>query len=507
MKNNNLKAAKLLLIGLMAFSYQTLSGQSKCDEGGKFFNDKRYRDAIEAYTACDILSLTNVLNFAKAVAENNFSSSNEKEQQEVIKRLNRLDKTPEVYYYLGLYYKEGKGVKQNSDSAIVNFEKAVTNVFRANLELAYLYEKSGKERKASLYFKKIADSEGMDIDDNEKARAMFYLGNFEKNDQDSRIELESKIKTALDWYEKAKELSSGELRRTLDNSINALLDTKIKKEVKLYNKNQKNRPIANTEVLIDGKIEAKTNENGNCSFWISFRETRDKPIMEFDISGYEKRMVDINDPNKWYLTPNKWLTSTENEIYERLNLKLGWGANKINFSTDNRDIESGWGNRFNAELNVNYFMSDKHPMFLGIGLRTNSYPFSKVDKYYYENLSYNTAYIPIGWKWQMVRFLYLNFQANFAYNFGAAYNNYLLDYELKDNKMITPFQIEFLSGLTLMKKGWGGIELNYGIAGFPVLNEEFKQTINDIEFKPFEGVSSISHGLILNVIIFIPGIK
>lgn len=487
-----IKLIKLLSIGLTIFYSQILYGQDNCDKANDFLEKEKFKEAVNAYS--DECPVDYYLNFAIAVAKNNYESK----ANEAFKCLQYLAKAKntyngKVYYYLGLYYKEGRGtmIPNNNDTAINYFLQSGTN--DANFELARLYKKTGQQEKSIEYFKKTADLS--DFDNRKTGEANYEVGEYyrQKGNQDE----------AIKYYRKAKKYEYSGAEEALDELL------KMTEEITILFKesNKKQKPIAKKTVRIDGEPKL-INDNGECKINI-LKKDRLEPEpkkIKVEVDGYEPTEFDVSK-TIIYLTPKNWLISKDNEPYSRLNVKFGWGANTINFNTDNRDIETGWGNRFNAELNYNHFLFDKHLLFSGIGFRTASYPFSKIDTFYYENLSYNTAYVPIGGKLQIVRFIYLNFQMNLAYNFGAAYNNHLLDYELKGNKMITPFQIEFSSGLTLMKKGWGGMELNYGMACLPVLNKEFKQTINGIEFKPFEGVSSISHGLILNVIVFIPGIK
>ena len=487
---------KLSFVMAMTLLCQFSYGQCNDEEGMKAYNDKKYEEAITALKKCHLVHLR----LPYAISVYNVSNSTKEEQKNALEKLESIPPSnldyKEARYYLGLFYKNGKGFASNDSIAIERFLQSGND--KALYELALLYEKFGKEKDAIEYFEMVANSQN--IDESKKGYANFKLGDY--------YEKKGNIDLALSYYEKARvngHLKAGE-------RYEELLKTSEEFTFALKNINN-DKPIARTNVRIDG-VSYPINGEGLCSFPLS-RETKIKgKELEIEVTGYQKGKLDPSTMTVFLIPNNIWskLTDTKNEQYARLNLKVGWGANKMNFNDRPRNIESGWGNQFNAELNVNFFTRGKHSLsllFLGIGFHTNSYPFSKIDTYYYENLSYKTAYIPIGLKWQIpkLHFLYLNVQSNLAYNFGTVYKNYLLDYELKDNNMIKPFQFEILFGLSLMKKGWGGVELNYGFSASSVLNDKFKQTINDIEFEPFYGVDAYPRRLILNVIIFIPGIK
>ena len=513
------KVTKLFIFCLTVFSYQTLLGQSKdCKDGDNFFTKGNYRQAIDAYKKGDASCY--YLKYAKAVAAKEFSYSYDSEQKEAVERLEKFLTssiiTPamkdSVYYYLGLYCKTGKGVEQSDTKAIEYFEKAKNNIPQANLELVRLYEKNKSEYYPPRYLDSIAYSDKLTQD--EKVEIMYRLGDHYMVQARKKEEKERNLDKALKWYNEANQNNINNVfKDKINDSIMVVLSSSFQREVVL--RDNKKRPLANKEVCIAGKPNIPTNANGKCVLEFTMREKMDiNPLIKLSIKGYDTVQYNLTEPNTLYFTSNsfwKKLISTDNEPYTRLNLKVGWGGNKIAFDAS-RDIKCGWGNSWNVELNMNFGKKipffKKSPLFVGLGFQHHSFPFSKIDKAYYENLSYNSIHMAFGWKYQIpkLRFVYLNIQTNYAFNFGTSYTNLLLDYEWKDNKITNLFHFQLLVGLTLMKKSWGGIEFNYCLTP-SILNTNYEQTINDIKFEPFLTLSSTSHSLLLNLIIYIPGIK
>jgi len=473
---------------------------SQCDKGKKLFDEKNYNGAMEELRTCQQQKLL----FGKSVYKSDKSDITY--QKEAIKALSSLSENDfdysEAQYYLGLFYKEGReGIEKNTTAAIKYFENARAKFPIANLELIYLYEKLGIKYSLSDYLDPIITSP--DINDNDKAEAMFRWGNYYMEQQGKK---EVNLDEALEWYNKAiLRAADIELEKKIKDSIEIILNSSVQKEVVLMDNNKK--PLAKKEVAITGKPDTKTDINGICKFEITMREKTDNPIIKLNIKGYNEVVFNMKTPTLIFTPNNFWekLTDSTNERGEvPLAFKVGWGANKLRLG---HNIEAGWGNRFNGELDMN--IGKESLILVGLGFQHNSYPFSKINNTYYENLSYSSTYLAMGGKWQVFKapkkfhFLYVNYQVNVGFNFGASYKNYLLDYELKNNGILTPLYIEYLAGLSLMKKGWGGLDLNYCFA-FDALNSSYKQTINGIEFEPLKyNYHSFSQSLLLNLVIFI----
>ena len=519
MKKYSLKKTLLTcsLTIVASLSYQMLYSQEGCEKGKVLLDGKSYKDAAEQLLLCRTTPQYKLL-YVKSVYY--WQGSPKHRNEEAIKVLNSFDKSmsdyEEAQYYFGLYYKDGKGVKQNLDSARIYFENAL-KIPRANLELIDLYEKIGQEYYPPKFLTPIAMSNDNDISDNEKANAMYRLGiyYFKKSGETSEEKKqEENLDDALDWYKRAENLNSTidiELGKKIKTAKEDVLSTSIWKEVTLQDKNGKK--IANKTVDITGThglTTVPTNGDGKCRFQVTMRQKTENPEIKIKVNGYKELPYNLKEPAVSLIPNNIWskLADPSNEgKLVTFAIKGGWGANKMTFGSL-RDIEPGLGNQYNIELNM--IIGKRFPILAaGIaGFQSNSYPFSKIDKYYYENLSFKSVYFPFGLKCQVFgpqrkfHFLYLHCQVNLGYNFGATYKNYLLDYEMKDNKIIEPFHAEMLIGLTLMKKGWFGIEVNYGFMT-SALNKDFKQTINDIEFKPFDSVYTTPQCFSVNGIVFI----
>ena len=484
-------------------SCQTIFGQSYksyiCKENVIKFSDVknsfRYDDILDYARLCYCDS-SNIEFYKDSYQKLWNMILNEKED---FKAKATNDQKAGAYFYIGLFQKEGKGTDKNSITAKDNLKRASElNYNLANIVLAKIYNEEGDKQKALDYYRKVIKFKDY------QAEAASELGKAYKTGEGAKLDLDS----AKYWYNMAG--NEKEIENINEKEIPLRLEVKdtkgknVNDAIFILNGGDPLKNLCASTAQYCFEIPFGEIEKSNVQISEEKHNVQNIPLIIWKEKIKNRETISVT------LSPNRrsfgtWLTDPTNEggRYVSLALKGGWGANKLAFGNN---IESGWGNRFNGELDMN--MGEKSLTFVGLGFQHNSYPFSKINNTYYENLSYSSAYIALGWKWQIWKvpkafhFLYVNFQINYGFNFGASYKNYLLDYELKDNKITDSLNFEYLVGLSLMKKGWGGLELNYCIMP-SVLNTEYKQTINGIEFKPFANSYPLSHSLLLNLIVFI----
>jgi hypothetical protein len=481
------KLSKLSLLVLMISLCQFAYSQQQCDgDGGKTaYELKDYESAAGLLFDCENF----IYSIPFAISVYNLKNSTPDYQKQAVKKLKSIPAVntnyKEAQYYLGLFYKEGKGVVEPDDNA-AREHFMLSGTDNAYLEIARLSNKLNNNKMAIEYYSKI--SESTVLGNKDKGEVNHKLGEYNESIRN--------IDIAIEYYRKAKGSN-----QDADKAYNRLLETPD--STKFVLTNTKGKPIYAKNVTID-KTNYRTNEKGELTFKFKRKDKEENKRIEIIVPGYKAETIQLDTyPIKLY--PNNFWSklTTPDTAQISITAKVGWALDKIAIKAKGREIEAGWGNRLNAEIDVNY--GKKSMGFLGVGFHTNSYPFSKIDdKVFYENLSYKTAYVALGYKWRIHPLLYLNFQYNSAFNFGTSYKNYLLDYEIKDNKFTNIWTHEVLVGVSLMRKGWAGIELNYGYSS-SVINKTYKMTINDIEFSQLyaglesSGVHSLSLSLIISI--------